>query len=80
MSAVERVAVMMTLIPQRPASITVRSLVGRLSDAGFVAHHRSVQRDLVVVSRLMPGLIVESHRKPFRWSWSAVCRCPWVQP
>jgi hypothetical protein len=76
-TSINRAAAILSLIPRRPRSITVRTLVGKLRDAGHVAHHRSVQRDLVVLARSLP-LLVDRKSKPYRWGWSAVVSCPWV--
>ncbi len=78
MSALDRAAVMLAMIPRRPRSITVPALVEYLRDAGHVAHHRSVQRDLVVLARSLP-LYVNRESKPYRWAWVHGA-CPWVRP
>jgi hypothetical protein len=41
----------------------------QLREAGFPIHRRTIQRDLIALSRMFP-LVCDETTKPFSWSWS----------
>jgi arginine repressor len=68
-----RHAALLALLPFAPKTTTARELVARLRDQGFTVTRRSVQRELVVLARVLP-IRVDATEKPYLWSWSA-CPC-----
>jgi len=59
---------MLRYVPRHPRRITVRSIQELLTLDGFRVSDRTVQRDLLELSRVFP-LIVDDREKPFGWSW-----------
>lgn len=59
---------MLRYVPRHPRRITVRSIQEQLTLDGFRVSDRTVQRDLLELSRVFP-LIVDDREKPFGWSW-----------
>ena len=64
-----RTLTMMHMIPRYPKGIGTAALRGKLSAAGFEITLRSIQRDLVELSTIVP--LVNSENKPSAWSWHA---------
>ena len=60
---------MLRAVPRYPARITADMLKKRLESAGFVATLRTIQRDLVRLSTVLPLQGDES--RPQGWSWKA---------
>ncbi|MDD5295822.1 MAG: hypothetical protein PHU46_02815 [Rhodocyclaceae bacterium] len=56
------------LIPRHPARISAGDLRERLVAEGFEVGKRTVERDLLALSRLFP-LVADERSKPFGWSW-----------
>lgn len=63
-----RTLALLRLVPRHPRSITAAELREALASRGFAIHERSVQRDLVRLSELLPLICDES--RPRRWSWA----------
>ena len=61
---------MLRLIPREPRKISSVELLEKLVAAGFDAvDKRTVQRDLVALSRHFP-LVTDEREKPYGWSWA----------
>lgn len=75
MIALPRILAMLSLVPPSPQAITVAELVAALATRGFRVATRSVQRDLVTLSREMP-LEARTASKPFGWCWAEGAKCP----
>jgi predicted DNA-binding transcriptional regulator YafY len=56
------------LIPRHPARVSAGELRNRLTDEGFSVGKRTVERDLLALSRVFP-LVADERAKPFGWSW-----------
>jgi hypothetical protein len=61
-------------IPRAPEFATTEDVVSRLRAAGHRAHKRSVQRDILALSLLLP-LKRCRPGKPYAWQWSGDCPC-----
>lgn len=59
---------MLRLVPRYPLKITVQAIQNALAVQGFDTTERTIQRDLVELSRAFP-LVVDERAKPFGWSW-----------
>jgi predicted DNA-binding transcriptional regulator YafY len=59
---------MLQYLPPAPRKISTAALQRRLEDDGFPIDIRSLQRDLLSLSRIFP-LICDQRSKPFGWSW-----------
>ena len=59
---------MMGLIPRYPAKTFTNEIKGKLSDLGYEATLRTIQRDLQELSRLFP-IVSDERSQPFGWSW-----------
>lgn len=59
---------MLRLVPRYPQKISVQAIKGALEVQGFDTTERTIQRDLVELSRAFP-LVVDERAKPFGWSW-----------
>ncbi len=59
---------MMELIPRYPAKTFTNEIKEKLSDLGYEATLRTIQRDLQELSRLFP-IISDERSQPFGWSW-----------
>ncbi len=62
-----RTLALLRLVPRHPRSTTAAQLREALAGRGFDIHERSVQRDLLRLSELLPLTCDES--RPRRWSW-----------
>lgn len=60
---------MLREIPRFPKRISSATLVERLESAGFPTTQRTVQRDLVKLSEVLP--LLADNSKPQGWSWQA---------
>lgn len=56
------------LIPVHPKFITSRQLEGALAQRGIVLTQRSIQRDLMELSRWFP-MVCRAKGRPFGWAW-----------
>ena len=63
---------MLGLVPVLPRKISVEALQNHLQSSGFAVHRRTLERDLVHLSRFFP-LLSDEH-KPAGWSWSRDAR------
>jgi hypothetical protein len=70
----DRQLLVLISIPSAPRWVTTEDIVLRLHEAGHAAHKRSVQRDLLALSRLLP-LRKCRPGKPYAWQWSGPCPC-----
>ena len=59
---------LLKLVPSRGEGKTASELTGALADCGFDVTKRTVERDLLNLSRLFP-LVCDDNQKPFRWCW-----------
>lgn len=57
------------LLPSRAPGHTVKEITQRLEAEGFSISKRSVERDLVELSRIFP-IVCNDKSKPFGWYWS----------
>ena len=59
---------MIELIPRYPAKTFTNEIKEKLSDLGYEASLRTIQRDLHELSRLFP-IVSDERSQPFGWSW-----------
>ena len=59
---------MLQMLPSRRPGITTAELELRLNSSGYEINRRTIQRDLVTLSRLFP-LECNDKSKPFGWYW-----------
>ena len=59
---------MMELIPRYPAKTFTNEIKDKLSELGYEATLRTIQRDLQELSRLFP-IVSDERSQPFGWSW-----------
>ena len=59
---------MMELIPRYPAKTFTNEIKDKLTDLGYEATLRTIQRDLQELSRLFP-IVSDERSQPFGWSW-----------
>ena len=64
---------MLQRIPRYPEKITTEEITSRLEADGFPVTIRTVQRDLIALSRIFP-LVSEEKNRPFGWSWQKNAR------
>lgn len=55
------------LIPHAPKKITAKEITERLNSFGYQVVKRSVERDLLSLSRTFP-LLLDERRRPYGWS------------
>jgi hypothetical protein len=60
---------MLRLIPRLPRKIVTSTLKSRLADSGYDIDLRTIQRDLLKLSDILP--LVADNAKPQGWSWQA---------
>ncbi len=60
---------MLNYIPRHPRKIDVATLESKLSAAGYFISKRSIQRDLITLSQVVP--LIADEAKPQGWSWKA---------
>lgn len=60
---------MLNYIPRYPRKVDVATLAARLFAAGYEISKRSIQRDLITLSQVVP--LVSDDAKPQGWSWKA---------
>ena len=61
---------MLQCVPKRPKRITTRDLMDVLLEKGFEVTQRTIQRDLKTLSKVMPGLQVDTEKDFPGWAWS----------
>lgn len=61
---------MLRRIPRTPRKIDTATLKSLLESEGYKADMRTIQRDLVTLSKLFP-LISDERSKPFGWTWAS---------
>jgi predicted DNA-binding transcriptional regulator YafY len=66
---IQRHITMLSLIPASPSKIAARELHKRLQSNGFEIDIRSVERDLLKLSRLFP--LMSDDARPAGWSWKS---------
>ena len=59
---------MLRYIPRYPAKITATQLKAKLDSEDFNVTKRTVERDLMDLSRAFP-LTLDDRSKPYGWSW-----------
>ena len=59
---------MLRFLPRYPRKIAARELHALLGDIGQPASKRTIERDLIELSRVFP-LVVDDRSKPYGWSW-----------
>ena len=64
---------MLRYVPRYPQKITVQAIHSYLANDGFEVSQRTVQRDLVDLSKVFP-LVSDEREKPFGWSWQRDAR------
>lgn len=60
---------MLRAVPRHPRRIGVPEIRSRLAANGFRVSARTVQRDLIELTRVFP-LVSDERAKPFGWSWA----------
>lgn len=60
---------MLRHLPRHPRKIDAATMTKLLTQDGFAVHRRSVERDLVKLSRLFP-LVCDEQHKPSGWCWA----------
>ena len=60
---------MLRMIPRYPQKITAKSLHEKLQADQFDVTKRTVERDLLALSKMFP-LVSDERDKPYGWSWS----------
>jgi len=68
-SAIVRQWHLLTLLPKGPRVVDSATLADLLRGRGIVAHRRTIQRDLVELSRTFP-IVSEDRHKPYGWRWA----------
>ena len=64
---------LLKFLPSKRPGITARDLCDRLVDAGHEVNLRTVQRDLIELSRIFP-ISSNEISKPYGWHWSPGAR------
>lgn len=59
----------LSMIPKAPPRIDVAGIEERLAELGVVVHRRTIQRDLLHLSRVFP-LVADERERPFGWRWA----------
>ena len=59
---------MLRMIPRLPKKIAVQKIVANLEKIGYHTSARTIQRDLVKLSKIFP-LVSDERDKPYGWSW-----------
>lgn len=59
---------MLRMIPRHPFKLSAATVVARLNGEGYSVTKRTVERDLLALSRVFP-LMSDSRSMPFGWSW-----------
>ncbi len=68
--AFQRYVEILKLLPSRPPGVHVGLLKEKLAARGIETTDRTIQRDLVELSRILP-IHCYQETKPYRWSWEA---------
>ena len=68
--AFQRYVEILKLLPPKPPGVHVGLLKSRLAARGIETTDRTIQRDLVELSRILP-IHCYQDTKPYRWSWEA---------
>lgn len=81
---IARTLAMLALVPAAPRVVTVRAIAEELAARGMPVTRRTVQRDLLELSAVLP-LVANETSKPFGWSWAPGAACPccgsgWSRP
>jgi predicted DNA-binding transcriptional regulator YafY len=56
------------LIPRYPRRVSSGEILKSLAGEGYVVGKRTIERDLLALSRIFP-LVVDERSKPYGWSW-----------
>ena len=59
---------LLTLLPKGPRRVDTATLEARLRERGLDVHRRTVQRDLLELSKVFP-LVADERMKPYGWRW-----------
>ena len=59
----------LSMIPKSPPRIDVTAIEQRLAQLGVAVHRRTIQRDLLHLSRIFP-LVADERERPFGWRWA----------
>ena len=68
LDAVSRQWELLRHVPRYPQKITAQAIHSYLSEAGFAIDERTVQRDLLNLSKTFP-IDADDREKPYGWSW-----------
>ncbi len=77
MSTIVRQWHLLALLPQAPRRVDVARLAVLLRARGFRVHRRTIQRDLVELSRVFP-IVRDRRTKPYAWRWADGVTAPVV--
>ena len=59
---------LLSMIPRYPSKVASRDLQLRTEQEDFTVSKRTVERDLMTLSKIFP-LVSDAREKPFGWSW-----------
>lgn len=65
--------VMLAMLPHPPRRIDTATIERQLRDLGYEIHRRTIQRDLVQLSSVLP-IVSDQREKPFGWRWAENAR------
>ncbi len=68
-SAIVRQWHLLALLPRSPRRIDASALEALLRGRGFIAHRRTIQRDLVELAGVFP-ILSDERTKPYGWCWA----------
>lgn len=60
---------LLALLPMGPRRADTATLAAQLAEQGLVVHRRTVQRDLIELSKLFP-IVSDERTKPYGWRWA----------
>jgi len=56
-------------LPRYPSKVTASEITGRLAKSGLEVEKRTIERDLIKLSRVFP-VVCDERSKPFGWAWA----------
>ncbi|MBN2358049.1 MAG: hypothetical protein JXR83_01260 [Deltaproteobacteria bacterium] len=66
---IHRLLLLLNWIPRLPHKVDAATLHARVREAGIEVELRTIQRDLVNLSRMFP-IVNDERFKPLGWSWA----------
>ncbi len=68
-SALVRQWLVLSMLPHPPRRLDAATIEARLRARGVEVHRRTIQRDLVELSRIFP-IVADLRSKPYGWRWT----------